>query len=798
MSIPFHQRRNSFICPSVIVVGCLVSSFLFGQTNPTSREAGTTLGSYCADTDDATTSQECQPNAVPDAARIQTRRIPELANRPTFPPSRSNRTSNSQFSPASEVEQVRPPEPATEFQMFVNASTGHMLPIFGTWLFNSVPSTFAPVDHIPVSADYVLGPGDEINLRIWGQISADEKLVVDRQGNVFVPQVGRVNVIGLPFSRLSETLKTNIGRVFRNFELSVDMGDLRSIQVFVMGRAHRPGSYTVSSLSTLVNALFASGGPSPEGSMRSIQVRRSGRTVTTFDLYDLLLHGDKSKDIALQPGDVIFIPSAGPRVAIAGSVETAAIYEIGVHNTLGDVLAFAGGPSSIAAAQQVVLQRVNHRSTLESQNVDLDDTGLCTPVQDGDIISLLQVVPKFEKTVAVKGNVADPVRLPWRPGMKISDAIPDKQALLTRDYWREHNRLSSGSAGFKEIAKARDSSLAAAVSGDKTAVTREFRSKNDVQLSAPEINWKYAAIERQDPQTLATRLLAFDLGKVVIDKDATEDLALEPGDVITIFSSADFVTPQAEQTRFVRLEGEVKMAGIYSAKPGDTLRDLIIRAGGLTEKAYVYGAQFTRESTRREQEKRLSDYVDRVEREMDNSSSGLAGQTISAEQEATLRLSMQSQRVALERLRDRAATGRIVLALKPEMTGPESFPPLPLENGDRLVIPSTPSTVSVIGTVYNESTFLHRPELDVKSCLQEAGGPTRYADRTHTFIIRADGSVVSKGKHSGFDTLPVYPGDTIVVPTNALKSSKTRSLLEASQMASGFGLSAAALTALHP
>ena len=240
------------------------------------------------------------------------------------------------------------------------------------------------------------------------------------------------------------------------------------------------------------------------------------------------------------------------------------------------------------------------------------------------------------------------------------------------------------------------------------------------------------------------------------------------------------------------------MAGIYSAKPGETLRDIILRAGGLTEKACVYGAQFTRESTRREQEKRLSDYVDRVEREMDNSSSSLAGQTISAEQEAALRLSLQSQRVALERLRDHAATGRIVLALKPEMTGPKSFPPLALENGDRLVIPSTPSTVSVIGTVYNESTFLHRPEMDICSCLQEAGEPTRYADRTHTFIIRADGSVLSKSKHSGFDTLPVYPGDTIVVPTNALKSLRTRTLLEASQMASGFGVSAAALTALHP
>src|SRR4051794_9361205 len=572
-------------------------------------------------------------------------------------------------------------EKPTEFQLFVKKSVGEDLPIYGASLFDQVPSTFAPVDGVPVAADYTVGPGDEIDIRVWGQINSSQKLVVDRSGDVFIPQVGRVNVSGLHFVEIEPAMRSSIGRVFRNFELSVNMGQLRSVQVFVMGQARRPGTYTVSSLSTLVNALFVSGGPSPRGSMRNIQVKRGGRAVTTFDLYDLLLHGDKTKDVSLQPGDVIFIPPVGAHVAVSGSVGTAAIYEILPNTSLRQVLAYAGGLSPVAGGQHAVLERIDGRDALQSENVDLNEAGLDRPLQDGDIVRLPQVVARFAKTVALKGNVADPVRLPWRGGMRISDVIPEKGALLTRNYWAEHSRLTTGSADFKDEKHddRADTSLASAVLDSDNLGTRKFSAKNEVQPPAPDINWSYAAIERLDAQHLTTRLIPFNLGKVVLEHDSVADLPLEPGDVITVFSKADFVTPQAEQTRFVHLEGEVKMAGIYSVQPGETLRQLVARAGGLTDRAYLYGTEFTRESTRREQQKRYSEYLDQMQRDVDQSASALGLRSVNAASDAMTRASLEAQRKALNRLRETQATGRIVLDFTPTSKGLEAIPDLPLD-----------------------------------------------------------------------------------------------------------------------
>jgi polysaccharide export outer membrane protein len=686
----------------------------------------------------------------------------------------------------------------TEFQTFVKNAVGENLAIYGASLFVQVPSTFAPSDRIPVSSDYTVGPGDEIDVRVWGQINSSQKLMVDRTGDVFIPQVGRISVSGLHFVDLEPAMRTSIGRVFRNFELSVNMGQLRSVQVFVMGQARRPGTYTVSSLSTLVNALFVSGGPSLQGSMRNIQLKRHGIVVTTFDLYDLLLRGDKTKDVSLQPGDVIFIPQAGERVAVSGSVETPAIYEIAPNSSLRQVLAFAGGLSPVAAGNHAVLDRVDQRAALQSENIELDQRGLDRTLQDGDIVTLLQVVPRYTKTVSLKGNVADAVRLPWHEGMKISDVIPEKRALLTRNYWTEHNRLTAGSAGYKDEARDNqgDSSVASAILDSKNPVTRKFDSKNDVQPPAPDINWTYAAIERLDTQHLTTRLIAFNLGKVVVEHDPSADLPLEPGDVITIFSKADFVTPQAEQTRFVRLEGEVRMAGVYSVLPGETLRQLVARAGGLTDTAYLYGAEFTRESTRREQQKRYSDYLDQMQHDLDQSRAALGQHSTSPAAEAMSETSLETQRKALEHLQQAQPTGRIVLDLTPTSKGLAAIPDLPLDNGDRLAIPSTPATVNVFGTVYNQATFLYKEDVTVQGYLRQAGGETRFADASHMFVLRADGSVVSRSKQGHFDSMPMYAGDSLIVPSNAMKTSRIRNLMDWSQVITGFGLGAAAINVL--
>ncbi len=231
----------------------------------------------------------------------------------------------------------------TDFQQFVAQSLGYPLPIYGASLFNA-PATFAPVDRIPVTSNYVIGPGDELLIRAWGQIDLDIHARVDRNGTIFIPKVGQLNVSGLRFDQLQGFLTSHIGRIYQNFDLTVTMGDLRSIDIFVVGQASQPGRYTVSSLSTLTNAIFASGGPLPSGSMRRIQLKRGAKVVTEFDLYDLLIKGDKSHDVLLQPEDVLYFPPVGPQVAVGGQVNTPAIYELKGETTLADVFDSGGRP----------------------------------------------------------------------------------------------------------------------------------------------------------------------------------------------------------------------------------------------------------------------------------------------------------------------------------------------------------------------------------------------------------------------------------------------------------------------
>ncbi|MGA2721210.1 MAG: SLBB domain-containing protein [Bryobacteraceae bacterium] len=499
-------------------------------------------------------------------------------------------------------------EEPTAFQRFVEQSVGRLLPIFGAELFREVPSTFAPADRVPVTPDYVVGPGDQLLIRAWGQIDLNVSPVVDRAGSIYIPQIGSETVAGLQFAQIQDFLKTAIGRIYRNFDLSVNMGQLRSIQVFVLGQARRPGAYTVSSLSTLVNAIFASGGPNTHGSMRRIRLMRQDQAVCEFDLYDLLQRGDKSKDQRLLSGDVIYIPPVGPQVAMAGSVNTPAIYELKESGTLEEGLQLAGGLTPVAAKRKAIIERIEDstRRVVEASLAGSD--AAAAKLQSGDVVSVLSVAPRFENAVTLRGNVADPVRMPWRPGMKIRDLIPDREALLTRDYWQARNRLTfparsgepSGNGSRDLIAStgvvvypppggglesgldgARKTDAAARVGPGSIGASRDQvpSAKNHVERNALETNWSYAVIERRDPKDLTTTLIPFRLGKVVIDGDETENLPLEPGDVITIFSTADLKLPQNLQSRYVRLEGEFVSAGVYSVRPGETLRQLVQRAG---------------------------------------------------------------------------------------------------------------------------------------------------------------------------------------------------------------------------
>ena len=731
-----------------------------------------------------------------------------------------------------------PEPPPTEFQEFVASSVGRRLPIYGHSLFDRVPTTFAPVDRIPVTDDYLIGPGDEILIRAWGQIDLDGKLVVDREGEVFLPKVGTLSVAGLKYQQLPEYFRSAIGRVFRNFDLTVSLGRLRSIQVFVVGQARRPGSYTVSSLSTLVNTLFASGGPSASGSMRRIQLKRNNRVVTEFDFYDLLLKGDKSKDAQLLPGDVIYIPPSGPSIAIAGSVNVPAIYELREGTTLGNAVEMAGGLATTADGQKAVVERIESHNTRRVEEFLLDGQGLERALKDGDVVRIFSLSPRFQNSVTLRGNVAHPGRTEWHSGMRLKDLIPNQNVLLTRDYWRATNWAASagervdqqisqdywratnpvaiaGKSGGQPIrpGSRRDNPVANAgesveqqiegqqidgqpASAKAASAAGTAKLRNQIARNAPEINWDYAVIQRLNPQDLTTRLVPFNLGKLVLQGDEQNNLALEPGDVITIFSQNDLAVPLEKQSKFVRLEGEFRTAGVYQAEPGETIRHLAERVGGFTPNAYLYGAEFTRESVRADQQKGLDQLIEKLEEDI--SRNAMAPSGVNPDEIADNRAKLDAQRQLVEKLREVRATGRVVLDLTPKSTAVADLPEIALEDGDRFVVPYRPSTVEMLGAVYNKNSFLYRREARLDDYLKRAGGPTRDADTSRMFVIRADGSVLSKQSvkglwNGGFGSLRLMPGDAIVVPERLSHGSLLEGLRDWSQVFSQFALGAAAI-----
>jgi len=678
-------------------------------------------------------------------------------------------------------------EPPTEFQRLAASSVGEMLPIFGASLFEKVPTTFAPLDRVPVTSDYVIGPGDELLLRVWGQVGLNAELTVDRSGAVFIPQAGTVNVAGLQYQQLPGYLRSQLERVFRNFDFTVNMGQLRSVQIFVMGQARRPGTYTVSSLSTMVNALFASGGPSAQGSMRKIQLKRGAQVVTQFDLYDLLLNGDKSKDERVLPGDVVYIPPVGPQVAVAGSVKNPGIYEIGAEKTAGELIQLAGGLSPVADARRATLERIKQHSSRETVELQLDSAGLATRVGDGDLLHVLTIAPHFDNAVTLRGNVANPGRFPWRQGLRLRDIIPDKDSLVTRDYWNKRNLL-----GFSPPAET--------TPVEPVAEIRRKPPLTKITTDVPDINWSYAVIERQNLRDLSTELIPFHLGKLVLERDDSQNLDLRPGDVVTVFSQADFRVSVSQQTRMVRLEGEFNSAGIYAVRPGETLGQLVQRVGGLTPQAYLFGAEFQRESARIDQQRRLDQFVRDLEAEVEQAANLRMGSVSTPEDTTAVNARLATERQMVERMRGLKATGRIVLNLEPGDTNVGKLMNLTLEDGDSFLVPARPATVNVLGAVYNQNSFVHEPGLRIADYLREAGGATRNADSGHIFVIRADGSVVPKQGAGlftpAFETARLNPGDSIVVPEVIFKTSFMRGLRDWTQVLSQLALGAAVVNVL--
>ncbi len=686
---------------------------------------------------------------------------------------------------------LREPAQVNEFQRFVAKASGQQLPMFGEHFFRNAPRTFAPLERVPVPADYVLGPGDEIYIRAWGSIDVDYRATIDRDGMVGIPRVGTLGVAGVKAADIEPFLKTRFAREFRNFSLSVTLGQLRSIQVFVVGQARRPGTYTVGSLSTLVNVVFASGGPGPNGSLRRVQVRRDDKLLIELDLYDFIVNGNKRADIRLLPGDVIVYVAAGPYVALLGALDTPAVYEMAPKGeTIATLLTYGGGTRASTDQQLTQLERIDPGSSKAARSVmtiALDRAGRDTLLRDGDMLTLFAVSPQFSNAVTLRGNVARPLRYAFSEGMRVSTLIPEREALITPDYFVRKNRLVQ----FVEVS---DVAIGA--------------FERDVRNIVDEVNWEYAAIERLDPAGLTMQVIAFNLGRAVLARDPTDDLLLRPGDVVTIFSRRDIRSPVARQTRLVRVEGEVAAPGVYQLAAGDTLRSLIVRAGGLTPQAYVFGTEFSREETRRKQRIALDAAARRVEVSMAgqaaNISANAAATAADGEKLAQTRLAQDdARRAQMARLRSVEPSGRVALRLSTSASRIEDLPDLPLENGDRVTVPNRPGFVFAVGAVANADALLWTPGQAMHEYLALAGVEPE-ADRDNLFVLRADGTVLRAGQSlfdKSLEGLELMPGDTLVVPDKLDRTSRWNrfvgGLKDWTQILYQLGLSAAAIYTLR-
>lgn len=677
------------------------------------------------------------------------------------------------------------PEAPNQFQRFVQQSTGRLLPIFGANLFDN-PQAYAADAAAPAPGEYVLGPGDEVRVQIWGAVEFSGSQTLDRNGQINLPKLGSIALAGVQVKELEATLRKHIAGVYTNVAVNASLGKLRGITVYVVGQARQPGTYNLSSPATLVNAVFASGGPSANGSMRSITLKRGNQTVTTLDLYDFIAKGDKSKDAALQPGDVISIAPSGPRAALTGATDHGAIYELKPGNNVQDILALGGGLPSLSKPQAAQLERLNpanENTPRLVQQITLSGQGLGTLLQDGDVLTLLPITPAFQNAVTLRGNVATPLRYTHKPGLRIADLIPEPNALIQADYYKRKNIL---------------------VQFEKGDQASDDRVINEVKNLLEEINWDYAVVERLNLKAVKIELLPFNLGRAVRDKNPGDNLELQPGDTVTIFGVKDVPVPIEKRSRFVNVAGEVKVPGIYQVQPGETLAQVIQRAGGLTDYAYPFGATFTRESNRKQQQQNLEQAVRRMESDLNSQAATLAQNSTDAEKSST-QAQLAAQRGVVERMKQLKASGRVALELDPSQP---TFPDIVLEDGDVLNIPNKPSFVSVFGSVLAETSFIWRTGATVRDYLERAG-PTRYADLDGALLIRADGTVQANeaqrsfmgwGNRS-FMTTALQPGDSVFVPELLDRRNAYTQFIQGakdwSQLFYQFGLGAAAVKTLR-
>lgn len=687
---------------------------------------------------------------------------------------------------------------------------------YGYDLFAGVTSTFAPATDVPVPAEYVVGPGDAIEVQLIGNTKGRYSLVVGRDGRINFPELGPIAVGGLRFENMRSMIEARVRDQMIGTQVSVGIGELRSIRVFVLGDAETPGSYTVSGLSTITNALFLSGGIKKIGSLRNIELKRNGTTVTHLDLYDLLLKGDTRADVRLLPGDVIFIPPVGATVSLSGEVRRPAIYELKDETSAHELIALGGGLSPQADVRLATLERVNDQRQRITLDVDLARPGAsAVNLKSGDVLRIPAIRPVLEDSVSLSGYVYRPGEFQYRRGMRIADLLPsvdelrpnaDQHYLLIRRELPPDRKITVFSADLsKAIADPESAANFELAPRDRVyafdlesgrdriiePLMRELRMQAGIDEPTREVSiagkakipGKYpyepgmrisdllraggmpdeaayggqAELTRYDVvgEARQAHLIQIDLRKA-LEGDAQANIALQPFDYLVI-KEVPLWAAQEE----VEVEGEVRFPGRYPIHRGETMRSLMERAGGVTDLAFVPGTVFTRKELRERERKQIETLANRMQSDVAQLSLQTAQET---GKDAGQALAVGQS--LLVNLRNAKPVGRLVIDLDGSVTAkPGSEEDIILKDGDHLLVPRVTQEVTVIGEVQGTTSHLYDPQLSRDDYVRKSGGLTPRADSSRIYVVRADGSVVTGSGKSWFSSgVEIQPGDTIVAP----------------------------------
>ncbi|NRF31332.1 SLBB domain-containing protein [Vibrio coralliilyticus] len=811
-----------------------------------------------------------------------------------------------------ETPEIKKPERATEVSgkdtEAVNEQKNKVvtseLPYFGYDVFSGSPLDFTPVEHLPVPHDYIIAPGDEVRIQLYGKSYSDLKLKIDREGKLNIPEYGPEYVAGQTFSELKNYVASLIQRKSIGVEAVISLSAMRTMQVFVTGDVKQPGAYNVNGLTTLSQALIAAGGIKLTGSLRDIKVKRLGKTVVSFDAYDLIVNGNSSQDIRLQAGDTILVPAKQADIVVKGEVLRPAHYELNSDSRLNSLINIAGGALPNAYLSKVSVKRRSAKG-IEQLTLDMSSPhGKNFKLQAGDEVSLLPVGEKLENAIALRGELFRQGAYQFIEGLKIGDVIsrvdlkenadlsyallvrekPDSRDIsvwqfnlgevlkspnssdnfslqkgdqlfvfdngLNIDYWyREQKsvskkrvkKLNEGLSGnvnddnkvmeSKNVATL-DSATGALVEkeqqkkldiadDDKFAVADDFRLSSRESLLKPIIERlkaqaslaeqakiievtgavKYPGVYPLAENASFEKLIAAAGGfaeqaflysaelsrSEKIKQDfVVQHYSFSPNEILSGQEQLDILAqdhiviktqPNWQRGNSIELQGEVVFPGTYTFQRGETIQDLIERAGGLTQFAYAQGAVFSRESLRRQEEERLKLLNLQLKQEIGNLA--LRRQNSSA----TYTTSPTEAMTIADELASTEAIGRLVINL-PEALAGNSNADIIVEKGDKLYVPARQPIVSVMGEVQFSSNHTFTPGMTIEDYISSAGGTKKQADTDRIYVVRADGSVMLPNNSFWFSrkSNPLEPGDTIIVPIDTDYLDGLSSLTSATQI----------------